>query len=164
MGLTGRHMRAGKPYPLQRGFTYLAVLFLVAVVGLLTAKTALLWSTLARREREQELLFVGDQYRKAIAQYYWSTPGGDKHYPPSLDALLQDPRFPGARRYLRKVYRDPITDLPQWGIIRAPDGGIMGIYSMASGVPLKQAGFPEKYKDFSGNGDYPSWRFVASIN
>ena len=38
-------------------------------------------SNAAKREKELELLFVGDAYRQAIGQYYESSPAGHKHYP-----------------------------------------------------------------------------------
>lgn len=112
-----------------------------------------------RRERERELLFVGEQFRRAIQQHYENSPG-TKRYPPSLEALLMDRRSPAVRRYLRRMYRDPMTGSDQWGLSVAPEGGIMGVYSLADGVPLRQAGFPGKQEHFEGARSYREWLFA----
>ena len=44
----------------------------------------------ARRDREAQLLWVGNQYRQAIASYYLKGPAGLLQFPPSLDDLLED--------------------------------------------------------------------------
>ena len=53
----------------QRGFTYVGLLLAVALAGVALAAAGTLWSTVAQRDRELELLFVGDQYRRAIGSY-----------------------------------------------------------------------------------------------
>ncbi len=62
--------RQAIPPDSQRGFTYLVVLFAVALIGLALAGTATVWTTAAKRMREQELLWVGGQFRLAIQRYY----------------------------------------------------------------------------------------------
>jgi hypothetical protein len=74
-----------------------------------------------------QLQWVGEQYRSAIGSYFESSPGLVRGYPKSLDALLDDKRFPVARHHLRTLFLDPFTDELDWVIIRAPDGGVMGI-------------------------------------
>lgn len=99
----------------QAGFTYLAALFLIATTGILLASIGMTWSTLNQRGKERDLLFVGDQFRKAIGQYYEHTPGTLKKYPASLNDLLKDERHLLTQRYLRKIYRDPMTRVREWG-------------------------------------------------
>src|SRR5471032_2690769 len=66
----------------------------------------------------------------AHAQYHDSvTNGAAPQYPTSLDDLLLDGRAGGpARRYLRKIYADPIMGSRDWGMVRV-GGVIVGIYS-----------------------------------
>ena len=45
-------------------------------------------------------------------------------------------------RHLRRLYRDPLTGSADWGVVKGPDGGVIGVYSQAPGKPLKQDGFP----------------------
>ena len=64
----------------QRGFTYLGLLMFVIISGIALSSTGQVWHAEAQREKERELLFIGEQFRKAIGSYYESTPGGVKTY------------------------------------------------------------------------------------
>ncbi len=147
-------MRSG-----ERGFTYVAMLVAVAIIGIGLAGTAEVWSLAHQREKEAELLFVGNQYREAIGRYYDATPGGGKRYPEKLDNLVEDNRYPMPRRHLRKLYADPLTGQAEWGLMQAPDGGIMGVYSLAPGTPLKQREFANRDRVMSEAPTYGEWRF-----
>ncbi|AZQ51005.1 type II secretion system protein [Burkholderia cenocepacia] len=142
----------------QRGIAYLGVLMLVAALGLGMTQAARIWTTVQQREREAQLLFVGDQFRAAIATYY--NAAGGSRYPASLDALLEDRRALPTVRHLRRLYADPLTGSAQWGLVKAPDGGIMGVFSEAPGRPLKRQGFPARYDAFGDSGAYSEWAFV----
>lgn len=150
-------MRARRP----RGYTYLGVLIAVALAGVALVGTAQLWSTASRREKEAELLFIGDEFRRAIAMYYDSSPGA-KQFPKSLEELLQDKRYPVVRRYLRRNYADPMTGRPDWGIVKGPGDTIMGVYSTSAREPLKRANFPPDYSAFERAERYSDWRFAYS--
>jgi type II secretory pathway pseudopilin PulG len=138
-----------------RGFTYLSLLCFVAVLGIGLGATAASWQTERQRQKERELLFIGEEFREAIALYYNRSPGEVPEFPRKLQDLLQDPRYPIMQRYLRRIYRDPIVGQEKWGTVPAPDGGIMGVYSLSNSTPVKTYGIPgdasEKYSD---------WRFV----
>lgn len=144
----------------QQGFTYLGLLFFIAVMSIALSLAATLWSFAQQRERERELLFVGHQFRQAIKQYYESTPGTIKRYPARLQDLLQDNRYVYTRRYLRRIYRDPLTLEASWGMVPAPEGGIMGVYSLNNTSPIKTENFKEADKDFVQAKKYSEWRFI----
>lgn len=141
-----------------RGFTYLTVLFLVAILGGGLALAGEVWETSAKREKEAELLFVGNEYRKAIARYYLSGP--QRQYPKNLSDLVKDPRQPGTVRYLRRLYPDPITGKPEWGLVKANDGGFAGVYSLSDASPLKVSGFRVRDAAFEGKPKYSDWQFI----
>ena len=143
----------------ERGFTYVAMLVTVAVIGIGLAGTAEVWSLAQQREKEAELLFVGNQYREAIGRYYEATPGGGKRYPAKLEDLLEDKRYPMPKRHLRKLYADPLTGKAEWGIMDAPEGGVIGVYSLAQGTPLKQTEFGNEDRTFNQASTYGEWRF-----
>jgi hypothetical protein len=105
------------------------------------------------------LLFVGLQFRRAIQQYYENSPG-QKKYPPTLDALLLDERMPTIRRYLRRPFRDPLTNGREWGLVLAPQGGIIGVHSLAEGRPIKQENFPAELDWQGGKRRYIEWQFI----
>jgi type II secretory pathway pseudopilin PulG len=145
----------------ERGFTYLTVLFIVAILLGGLALVGEMWETAARRDKEADLLFVGNQYRQAIARYYNSTPGGIKRYPHTLDELLKDPRQPSTQRYLRKLYPDPLGST-EWGIVKAPDGGVAGVYSLSEERPLKSGNFKLRDAGFENAQRYADWKFLYS--
>jgi type II secretory pathway pseudopilin PulG len=144
----------------QGGFTYVVAMFAVAVAGLLLAVTSEVWSQSRQREKEKDLLFVGAQFREAIGLYYQRTPGAVKRYPQKLEELLDDRRYLSLQRHLRKIYADPMTDKVQWGVVAAPGGGVMGIYSLSSGRPIKSGNFEAKNETFTGASRYSDWKFV----
>lgn len=152
-------MPTGKPA--QSGFTYLLVLMLIALIGMGLAAAGTLWRTESQRDREADLLFIGDQYRQAIRSYYELDPAQPR-LPQSLDDLLEDNRRPNIVRHLRRAYRDPLTG-GEFALIREPDTkGIIGVYSPAPGQPFKTAGFSVKDEAFKDAKSYAGWRFVFS--
>ncbi|MDA8129061.1 MAG: type II secretion system protein [Betaproteobacteria bacterium] len=153
-------MPTGKPA--QSGFTYFLVLMLIALIGMGLAAAGTLWHTESQREREAELLFVGDQYRQAIRSYY-ALDTAQPRLPQSIDDLLEDNRRPSVVRHLRRAYRDPLTG-GEFALIREPDTrGIVGVYSRAPGQPFKIAGFSAKDEAFKGAKTYAGWRFVFDL-
>lgn len=143
----------------EAGFTYLTVMFVIAILlgGLALAGET--WESSARREKEAELLFIGNQYRRAIGLFYESTPGVVKRYPRALEDLVKDPRLPGTQRHLRKLYPDPITG-QAWVPIAGPDGGVQGVHSASSEAPLKIGNFRVRDAAFEGAQKYADWKFI----
>ncbi|MFL9867549.1 type II secretion system protein [Paraburkholderia fungorum] len=111
-----------------------------------------------QRAREAELLYTGNQYQDAIRQYWQSTPVGARPYPEKLDDLLRDPRYPVIRRYLRRLYPDPITG-QAFVPIPAPGGGVMGVRSTSRRKPVKVAGFTTNPIAFAAAQSYQQWEF-----
>ena len=98
------------------GFSYIGLIIFIAISGIALAGVGIVWSQDQQREREKELLFVGEQFRQAIGSYYENTPSNIKQYPNKLEDLLQDNRLPNLKRHLRKIYNDPITNSSNWGL------------------------------------------------
>jgi type II secretory pathway pseudopilin PulG len=142
----------------QSGFAYIGLLFAVAILGITLGTIGVVWSTQIRRDREAELLFVGDQFRLAIGRYMAS--GGQ--FPQTLADLVEDKRSPVPRHFLRRIYPDPMTGQPDWQAIVAPQGGIMGVASSSQGKPIKIAGFPQVDADFAKAECYCDWKFIYS--
>ncbi len=123
------------PWPRESGFIYAALILALAVMAAGSAVFATYWSETVKREREQELMRLGATFVRAIGAYYEGSTGTVKAYPPTLEALLEDRRYLQVRRHLRKIPRDPISLTDDWGLIPAPDGGVMGVYSRSSMAP-----------------------------
>jgi type II secretory pathway pseudopilin PulG len=139
------------------GFTYIGLLIAVVILGLVMSQVGILWRTQAQREREQELLFIGHEFKKAIASYYAS---GGHQYPQELADLLEDKRFPEPRHHLRRLYLDPMTGAADWTLVRVDMQGITGIASSSKTEPIKKAGFDEDEKKFEEATSYGDWQFV----
>ena len=144
----------------QAGFSYIGLLIAVAIMSALLAQVAVFWHQAVQREKERELLAIGDEFRTAITRYYEDSSGPQKIYPTQFDDLLEDKRVPNVRRYLRKLYHDPITGSTEWGIIKGPGGSIAGVYSLSDQAPLKIANFGTGDEGFAKKKHYSEWQFV----
>jgi type II secretory pathway pseudopilin PulG len=157
----------------SRGFSYIALLVAIVIIGISLGAAGKYWQNVALREKEEELIFRGNQYRQAIMQYYTAIPGR-RQFPPNIDELLKDSRTTG-KRYLRQKYKDPITGedfeivtsqttsaaaaIAALRLTAVP--GIIGVYSKSEKEPLKKDNFPPPLADFAGKTKYSEWLFVA---
>lgn len=144
----------------QCGFTYLGLLFAIAFFGLMLAGTGEVWQLTARREREEQLLFIGREFSHALAAYRDATPVGQSPaWPRKLEDLVEDRRLPVVRHHLRRIYVDPMTGTTEWGLVKA-GADIVAIHSLSAAPPLKQAGFRGGgQEEFAGAQTYAQWIF-----
>lgn len=157
-------MRAGAPAARRRsgGFTFLGLMFLIALMGLLATAAATTWAFVSQREKELDLLFVGQQYRVALTRYVAAHANEVQPYPTDLRQLLGGADQLVPVRYLRRIYFDPMTGRAEWGLVRTPQGGITGIYSLSTRMPVrKRAGFADDGIDFQKARSYRDWVFRA---
>jgi type II secretory pathway pseudopilin PulG len=91
--------RAQETRASDAGFAMAALLVAMAVMAVVMSVLLPVWHTLSLREKEEELMFRGQQYDRAIQLFRKknAAPG-----PPNVDALIQG-------RFLRKKFKDPIT-------------------------------------------------------
>ena len=76
-----------------------ALLVGLAVMAVVMTMAMPVWKQASQREKEEELIFRGKQYARALELFSRRTPGA---LPPNLDILLN-------QKFLRKKYKDPIT-------------------------------------------------------
>src|SRR5712671_4838843 len=163
----------------QQGFTFLTVVFAVVMIGISLSVAGQQWRTIVQREREEELLYRGDQIKHAIEAYYRNAaapvvptgippvPGtrpGVGQYPncgtegnDCFKDLLGDPAS-HKKRYLRKAFKDPMTD-DDWLMIKTTNNRLIGVHSKSMKEPFKNANFPEEYKCFEQATAYTDWVF-----
>jgi type II secretory pathway pseudopilin PulG len=84
----------------DRGYAMAALLVAMGVIAVVLSTTMPVYSTMARREREAELIFRGQQYARAVTLFQRKYGNA---LPPNLDILLNE-------RFLRKQFKDPITN------------------------------------------------------
>lgn len=143
------------------GFTLMGVLVLVTICGIGLIAASQSWRTISQREREEALLFGGDQIRKAIASYYTAGASGvEGAYPQRMEDLLKDPRFPVIQRHLRKIYPNPLNSEGKWEFVRDGMGRIKGVFANRKEKPLKIKQFAEDYSEFENAKTYVDWKFV----
>jgi hypothetical protein len=106
----------------QRGYALLFAMFLVATLVILGTAASLVIRTEATRQKEEELVWRGNQYVRAIRLYFRKT----GHYPKNLEDLTKY-KF-GEVRYIRSAYKDPMnTDDGSWRLIyMEPNGQLIG--------------------------------------
>ena len=144
------------------------LLVTMAIMAVLMTAVMPVWKQMAQREKEAELVFRGQQYARAIGLY------GRKYAnaaPSTIDVLLRE-------RFLRKKYKDPITNadfvpIPAGGTITASQQGRRSATpalpgqastSVASGrsgiVGVTSASTARSIRMYNGATHYNEWRFV----
>lgn len=91
----------------KKGYTLLILLFAVSVISIGLLAAVPVWQTQIQREKEEELIFRGNQYVEAIRLYQVKKPGT---FPKTLDELVEE-------KCLRRLYRDPMTSHGEWNLI-----------------------------------------------
>ncbi len=92
-------MRSAHSRRSERGYAMAALLVAMSVMAIVLSTAMPVYQTVARREREAELVFRGEQYARAIAMFQRKYGNA---LPPDVDVLID-------QRFLRKKYKDPIT-------------------------------------------------------
>ena len=157
-------MRIGRSACAERGFIYIALLIGLAIISIGLAAVADVWTQSRQREKEEELLFTGQQIRQAISHFYLRSPAAARRFPMALDELVNDTRSPDKpEHHLRKRYLDPLTGNDQWGEVRLPGGQLVGVYSLSAGTPIKSTGFALRDKDFADKDRYDEWIFRSAL-
>ena len=165
------------------GYAMAALLVAMSVMAVLMSALLPVWSHLATREKEEELIFRGKQYARAIGLFQRKFANTA---PPTIDLLVE-------QRFLRKKYKDPITNddfqpiYANQAAIRPPGGGPTaarpGQSATQPAAPVQQqplqAGFggtgvgaqggvigvtskskAESIKIYNGRTRYNEWAFV----
>lgn len=143
-----------------QGFGYVGMLFVLAILGVSLGAMGTVWKLEAGRAREQELLHIGQQFRWAICRYYQNPNAPEKRFPASLEDLLMDTRGSSSQRHLRRIYPDPVTGKPEWGLLKTPDGRIQGVFSPSDAPPIKIANFDVLNGRFENARRYSDWVFA----
>ena len=111
----------------EKGYTLAVVVVFTTVLLVGLSEAMINWQKAMQREREAELIFRGKQYIRAIDLWQRKFPGT---WPTTIDALLNTNNV----RFLRKKWKDPITNSDEWRLIKMnPDGSISGLTIIPSG-------------------------------
>jgi type II secretory pathway pseudopilin PulG len=96
MGLAGQASHRRR----DGGYAMAALLVAMSVMAVMMTVAMPVWKQIAQREKEEELVFRGEQYARAIGLFQRKFANAP---PPNFDILVE-------QRFLRKKYKDPITN------------------------------------------------------
>jgi type II secretory pathway pseudopilin PulG len=120
--------RAGKST--ESGFTLAGVLVIMTIMMIVVAYTVpRMWSTVMKREREQETIFAMQQYAKAIAEFR----DKNKTYPTSPQQL-KDARQPRMIRGVKGEYIDALTGEVDWLVIPQAAGPSLPVHPLPNSI------------------------------
>jgi type II secretory pathway pseudopilin PulG len=157
-------MPSGERARRESGFVYIALLIGLAIIGIGLSATSEVWTQSRQREKEEELLFVGNQFRQAITRFYQQSPPAARRFPMTLEELVDDVRAPDKpAHHLRKIYPDPMGSGTRWGEVRLASGQLVGVYSQSNDAPFKVFGFALRDKDFLDKEHYADWIFRSAL-
>jgi general secretion pathway protein G len=153
----------------ERGFTFVEMLVVVALVSILAAAVVPLAKVTMQRQREIELRRALREMRTAIDHYKDAVDGGQipasrvrpgsEGYPPDLETLVVGVEAAGQGtterklKFLRRIPIDPMTREPNWGMRSYEDrpdakswggGNVYDVYSKSDGTALDGT----KYQDW----------------
>jgi type II secretory pathway pseudopilin PulG len=121
-----------------------ALLVALSVMAVLATAAMPVWHQMTQREKEEELVFRGNQYVRAIRLF--TAKAGPGVLPPNLDVLVQ-------QRFLRKKYKDPVTgqefDLLSPVQATVTPGALAG---SSAAAPTAGRGGPGQQPQSTGNG------------
>ena len=85
----------------DNGYAMVVLIVGISIMAVMMTAAMPVWKQMAQREKEAELVFRGEQYARAIGLF--QRKNGPGVLPPSFDLLVE-------QRFLRKKFKDPITD------------------------------------------------------
>ena len=130
--MNGKHARKN-----ERGYALLLVAFASTLILIAAITAAPNIKTMRKREKEQEMIWRGNQYVRGIKLYYRKT----GKFPTSLDDLTK-PQLANIR-FMRQQYKDPMNpEDGSWRLIYVgPSGQLIGslkpqpAITMPAGIP-----------------------------
>ena len=104
-----RQTRANGRAAADSGYAMAVLLVGIAMMGIMLSVAMPVWNQMIKREKEEELIFRGNQYARAVGLYQRKIGGA---FPPSLDVLVQ-------QKFLRKKYKDPMVEGGEFQLVPA---------------------------------------------
>ena len=127
----------------QSGYALLMVSFMAAAMIIAAVTINLTWLTQGKRQKEAEMIWRGEQYKRGIRLYYHKL----GKFPATMDDLTKGD---GSLHFMRKAYKDPTTPDGNWRMIYVtPAGQLVGsvrytsLQQMAAAEQMAGAGPPQ---------------------
>jgi hypothetical protein len=110
------HSRRGASAQSERGYALLMVIFMAAVMIIGAATVSLNWITQGRRQREDEMIWRGEQYERGVRLYYHKL----GRFPQTMDDLTKNAN---GIRFMRQAYKNPTSSDGKWRLIYVTPAG-----------------------------------------
>jgi type II secretory pathway pseudopilin PulG len=107
----------------ERGFSIAVLLAGITIMFIAMGAAVPTWRYVMKNDREEELYFRGDQIARAIERYQRKNANS---LPVSFELLVKG-------KYLRKIYKDPMSKDGKWRIIHPGEAMVPG--SRPGGLP-----------------------------
>jgi type II secretory pathway pseudopilin PulG len=147
------------------GYTLLILLFALTVLTLGLLVAIPVWQTQIQREKEEELIFRGNQYVEAIRLFQLKK----QTIPENLEELMDE-------KCIRRLYKDPMTRHGEWNLILieqrvaakkrgTPQRVLVVPYNMVSAISNPQiigvvsSSTQKSFKIFDEQESYDRWLF-----
>jgi type II secretory pathway pseudopilin PulG len=127
------------------GFSLAALIFFLTAASIVIAAAVPAYQMQAKREMEAELIFRGEEYQRAIQRYR----NRFGVYPSTIDQLIST----NGLRFLRRAYKDPMTDKAFRLITLNPSGGLTGSKTYMQNMNQPLFGAPQLFGNTGGAGN-----------
>ncbi len=107
----------------EAGYALVALMATLTIGAIVLAAALPSWRYLIKNDREEELIFRGGQIADAIQRYQKKNGA----FPPNLETLVKT-------RFLRKLYKDPMTRDGKWRLL-PPGGGVPPVVPGGGATP-----------------------------
>lgn len=102
----------------DRGNILLTAILLITIVSLVLAMAVQPVQTANQRVKERELIYRGEHLAEGLRRFY----ADNGRFPFELEELLDSDR-----RYVRRLYRDPMTNQGEWTLVYLTPGDLNAV-------------------------------------
>lgn len=146
----------------KKGYALLTAIIAVNIFAILILMARSMWETQLTRDLEDELLFRARQYKIAIELYQKKN---NNLSPKELKDLLKKDK----KKFIRKLYKDPMSEDGKWNIVMQGTGGrkksllivpeemVPEYLSKARIVGVASTSPEEGFKVYRGKKRYSEW-------
>lgn len=143
----------------RKGYALLIAIAAINIFAIMALMVRSMWETEIQRDLEDELLFRARQYKSAIEFYVKKN---NNLFPLGFKELYD-------KKFLRQLYKDPMTDLGKWDIVMAnalggksdllvvPEANLTEYLNTSRIMGVCSTSEQESFKIYRGKHKYCEW-------
>ena len=145
----------------NKGYALITAVIAINIFAIFSLMAASMWQREIGRDNEQELIFRGGEYVRAIEQFRVKNPNTT---PPNLEILEKG-------KFIRKLYRDPVSRSGEWNyVMKSRNAADKSLLIVPSGflekyikshdlIGVSSGSVDESYMIYRGKNRYDEWAF-----